>query len=351
MNTVGFDVRMIRSTGIGTYIRGVLGGMKNLQPLTLYGKSTENPGSPVKEFSSSIYSITEQIQYQKHLKECRLWHSPHYNIPYLKGKTKLVVTVHDLIHWIYRKEFFTPIQELYAKTMFTRVAHTADKIITVSQHTRKDLIEQFGADPEKISVIYEGVDPQFKVIPISVSAPLLNRFKIKSPYFLYVGSIKPHKNVEMLVRVFKMLKKKNSTQSSLVIAGKTDDDRLLKNEPNIHHVSDASLEDLIALYNQTTALIHPSFYEGFGLTLLEAMACGAPVLSSHAASLPEVGGEAAVFFNPQNDSELAEQMVRIEKDEIWRKSVKEKGFENIKRFSWEEAGRQTAEVYRRVLNP
>ncbi|HXV28026.1 MAG TPA: glycosyltransferase, partial [bacterium] len=167
---VGMDIRMIRHTGIGTHIRGLLeswiqSGEARGKGFSLFGNqgsSDSYADLPVHNFRSPIYSVQEQIEYPFCLSRCRLWHAPHYNVPLSKSNARLVVTIHDLIHWIFRKDFYSPLQALYAKTMLSQAVAKASRIITVSQKTREDLIHYFEADPDRIAVIPEGVNRNYR---------------------------------------------------------------------------------------------------------------------------------------------------------------------------------------------
>lgn len=367
IHNVGVDARMISHTGIGTYLRGLFWGFSKTQmarelDISIFGKrkglnSTEP--FPTYPFFSRIYSIEEQLEYPFRLKQCRLWHSPHYNIPTLKGKTKLVVTIHDVIHWIFRRQFFTPLQAFYAGRMLRRAVRAADHIITVSHKTRDDLIEYFNADPNRITVIYEGVCDEFQELqnPSEIQKVKV-KYRLPENFFLYVGSLKPHKNVQWLVHLFKRMRKEGRIESSLVLVGKKDknypagyeDLAHLKNEPGLLHLPYVEEQELVALYNAALALIHPSLYEGFGLTLLEAMACGTPVIASRTASIPEVAGDAAHLVDSCSEREMTEAIVRLEKVPGMREDLKKRGRQWVRRFRWEEAALQTAAVYEMVLS-
>lgn len=366
MHNIAIDARMLRHTGIGTYLRGLFSGLtrrditKELD-ISVYGKAKQEDdfgNFPRYPFHSGIYSIQEQLEYPLRLRHCRLWHAPHYNIPFMKGKTKLVVTIHDLIHWIFRNEFFTPLQAFYAGRMFRRAVDQADHIIAVSCKTRDDLIHEFDADPEKISVIYEGVDESFCALD---NESAIDRVKAKyglpERYFLYVGSLKPHKNVHSLIRIFKYLTKQEKIECPLVLVGRKDKRyphgfevlTNLKTEPGIIHIPYVDADDLVALYNGAVALTHPSLYEGFGLTLLEAMACGTPVIATRSASIPEVAGDAALLVDPCIDREMMEAIVRVEKFPAIRDVLSKKGRHHVRRFRWDETAEKTAEIYEKVL--
>lgn len=360
MITVGIDARMIHHTGIGTYLQGLLNHLPTVQGIQskiFLPKSKAVLNLPFKTacFEAPIYSIQEQLGYPKCLKQCQVWHAPHYNIPLLKGKTKLVVTIHDLIHWIYRKEFFSPFKALYAGAMLSQAVRKADHIIAVSQKTKEDLIHHFQARPEKISVIYEGIHPRFqKVEKQSAIDTVLQKLNIPKSYFLYVGMLKPHKGVHELLSVYQKIRQTAGIRSALVIVGRKDKTyaakyrnlEMIKTGNGIIYLPFVEADDLVALYNGARALVHPSFYEGFGLTLLEAMSCGAPVIARQAGSIPEIAGEAAYLF--ESEKALAEALIRFEQDEALCETYQNRGKLRIKSFSWEKTARETLEVYQKV---
>ncbi len=365
-HNIGIDARMVCHTGIGTYLRGLFAsfvkmGIAKELDISLYGNkktSEELMEFPFYPFRSGIYSLQEQFEYPFRVRHCRLWHSPHYNVPLVKGRAKLVVTIHDLIHWIFRKEFFTRLQVFYAGQMLRRAIGSADHIIAVSGKTRDDLVHEFDADPEKISVVYEGVEEKFRPIEDEDAIQQVkSKYGLPEQYFLYVGSLKPHKNVHTLIRIFKRLTQQELVESPLVLVGKKDKRyppgfetlAQLKNEKGLIHIPYVDGADLPALYSGALALVHLSLYEGFGLTLLEAMACGTPVIAARSASIPEVVGEAALLVNSCSDREIMEAIVRVEKFAAIREQLSQKGRQQVRRFRWDEAARQTAEIYERVL--
>lgn len=360
---VGLDIRMLHHSGIGTYLRGLLAGMKGLgmeKEPALFGPEPAN-GHPGGTFPAPIYSIGEQLQYPSRLRQCSLWHAPHYNVPVFKGNTKLVVTIHDIIHWIFRKEFLTPLQRVYAGFMLKKAVASADRIIAVSHHTKKDLIEQFQARDEKITVIHEGVNESFREMPPdelrSAFEKIRAKHKLPEDFFLYVGMIKPHKNVLRLARLFCELKKQVKISASLVLIGRKDraypagyeELATLTTSGGVFYLPAIDPEELKIFYNQAIALVHPSLYEGFGLTLLEAMAFGTPVLTTNSSSIPEVVGDAALRVDATDESAMGAALVRLDQDKTLRESLRLKGLERVKMFRWTETARKTAEVYDKVL--
>jgi glycosyltransferase involved in cell wall biosynthesis len=279
----------------------------------------------------------------------------------LRGKTKLVVTIHDIIHWIFRKQFLSPLQTAYAWFMLRQAVRSSNHIIAVSHHTKKDLVEHFQAPEEKITVIHQGVDETYRKLPPleqeSAFAKIRQKYGIPEKYFLYVGLIKPHKNVLMLVRIFRKLKELGKVRAALVIIGRKDKSYPagyealadLRSAGDIHYLPMIDPCELPVFYGQALALIHPSLYEGFGLTLLEAMSFGTPVLTTNSSSIPEVVGDAACKVDATDESAMMEAIVRMEGDAGSRESLRQKGLERVKLFSWCETARKTAEVYEQVL--
>ena len=173
-----------------------------------------------------------------------------------------------------------------------------------------------------------------------------------------MGNLKPHKNVHWLLRIFREARKNKKIASDLVIVGKKDrayrpefrELAELKTEGAVHYVPYAEGDDLIALYNAAVALVHPSLYEGFGLTLLEAMACGLPVIACRAASIPEIAGDAAYLFEPGQPEALLEALRKMETGSSLRQELILKGHQRAVLFSWQQMAQKTFEVYTQVLN-
>ena len=275
---------------------------------------------------------------------------------FLKFKQKYIITVHDLTPFITPKEskFGRP---LIYKLLFPRTLKTADKIITVSNSTKKDLINHFDIPEKKIRVIFEAADEKFKPLNNEKISETEQKYNLNFPFILYVGTLEARKNIPTLVTAFYKLKKKN-IEHKLVITGtkgwkykeifETIDKLNLQNDVVFTgYVSD---EDLPALYNAADLFVYPSIYEGFGLPPLEAMACGTPVITSNTSSLPEVVGDAGIMVDPYDVDGLADAMHRVLTDEGSRADMIKKGLERTKMFSWEKCARETLEVYEEVYD-
>ncbi len=364
MKKIALDARMIRHSGIGTYVRGLLSGMDQTglpAEMKISLRCPENPGyarfdwSP---FQSPIYSVQEQLAFTSQAGDCDLWHSPHYNIPYFLSGPKLVVTVHDLIHWIFRGRFFSRMQAYYTEIMMRRLVKTSARVIAVSQKTKQDLIDFFQAPADKITVIYEGVDPAFKPCETPV---LLKEIRVKhrlpEKFFLYVGLLKPHKNVLWLARLFRRLHCEKKISAPLVIVGKKDrayrpgfeELGALSREDAVIYLEQTTGDDLKKLYQGALALVHPSLYEGFGLTLLESMASGTPVIAFNTASIPEVAGDAGILLRPNDEDAMTRTLIEMEQSETLRAQYRAKGLAQVKKFDWKKTAEETLRVYREVL--
>lgn len=354
---INFDYRFKNWSGIGRYASNLI----NKFSLELKNKlllSTSNPNNEFFEIIkiySNIFSIEEQFELPilNFKNKIDLFHSPHFVFP-IFNPGKLILTIHDLTPLLF-PDVFSIKARIYMKTMIWLSKFKADKIITVSQNTKDDLVEMFNYNPEKIKVIYNGVDSSYEFID---NKKLISEIKYKyntgENFLLYVGNIKPHKNLPVLLKALSNIDKQNK----LIIVGKRDkayneifdiiDQYNLKDR--IIFTGFVSDEDLISLYNAATVFVYPSLYEGFGLPPLEAMACGTPVITSNVSSLPEVVGDAAITIDPNNVNGLAEAINRVLGDEVLQNTMIKKGIERAKEFTWEKTARETIRVYEEVLN-
>jgi len=307
------------------------------------------------------YSLAEQIMMPWIVWRQRidLMHFPHFNIP-IFCPTKFVATIHDLI----LMQFPTPrattlgpiiykIKYLGYRLVIGLGLGRAVKVLAVSECTKRELTKYFKVKPEKIVVTNEACDGveygQLKMPEKNV----LTKFGIEKPYLLYVGNAYPHKNLEGLIEVFE----RSNLDCQLVLVGKEDYfyRRIKKEiagterEKKIIFTDFVSEADLADLYRNARLYVFPSFVEGFGLPGLEAMSYGLPVAASKYSCLPEIYGEAALYFDPRDREDMAEKINKAFRDDDLRKKLIARGFEQIKKYSWEKLAYQTLRVYQDVL--
>ncbi|MCX6353815.1 MAG: glycosyltransferase family 1 protein [Candidatus Aureabacteria bacterium] len=278
---------------------------------------------------------------------CDLYHFPNFIIPPLK-RGKAVVTVHDLSFARF-PEYAEARNLRRLRKRFLYSLERADTIITISEFSKRELMELYGVSPDRINVIHLGV-----------SAPGCAAFEKPLParYFLFVGTIEPRKNLGTLLDAWRIVKsRKPGWAFKLLIAG----GHGWNCEPaevqarkkglagDVIMLDYVTHENISALYRPAEALIFPSVYEGFGLPPLEAMACGTPVIASTAPAIPEIVGDAALLFDPYNHEEIADALVRIAEDRELRADLVRRGFERVKLFGWRKTAELTLELYRKLL--
>jgi glycosyltransferase involved in cell wall biosynthesis len=358
--TVAIDARWLVG-GIGTYTENLLQGLGNRASGMEFHAITRLANvARVKEFCSRvtvvdvpIYTVIEQLLIPRAARECDLLHVPHFNIPVLHRRP-LVVSIMDVIHLRFPEYRNSLRSRMYGRPMLAAAARRSDHIITVSNYSKAQIREVLGTPESKISVIHCGVDSRFHQDGNSQnSRSAAEVLGIRGPYLLYVGNLKPHKNVVTLLRAFARLRTADKIPHSLLIVG--DDVRWKR--PILEECDGLGIrgstvfapyitpEVLPKIYAGADLLVMPSMVEGFGLPVLEAMACGTPVLSSNAASLPEVAGDAAVYFDPASDEELAWQILHILESSDLRESLRILGLQRVKKFSWQDSVRKHIEIY------
>lgn len=288
-------------------------------------------------------------------KKINLFFSPAHYAPRF-SPVPTVVTIHDLSFFYYPQEFLK--KDFYQLKNWTRYSlEKANKVIAVSKTTKKDLINFYHLPEEKIVVIYNGYEKELKIQSSNLKNKIKN-FKMNKPYILFVGTIQPRKNILTLIKAFSLLLNEKP-QFSLVLVGKkgwlyqkmfaeieSNYSLLLKNQKIVFldYVDD---QLLTLLYQNAFAFVLPSFYEGFGIPLLEAMSFNCPVISSFSSSLPEIGADACLYFDPHSPFDLKEKMLELVNNPELKKELIKKGKERIKFFSWEKCGQETLQLLTR----
>ena len=285
-----------------------------------------------------------------------VFHSPDF-IPPLDVQGRFVITIHDLAFLIY-PHFLTQDSARYYGQIDRAVRH-ASQIIAVSESTKNDVVRMLGAPAEKVSVIYEAADPMFTPLDRPTALQYVRSiYEIPDEYILFVSTIEPRKNVVGLLRAYRRLVDDYKLTPPLVFVGAKGwlyDDveaevKRLQLDPYCHFLGRVSGLDLLNLYNGARCLVHPAFYEGFGLTPLEAMACGTPVIVSNVSSLPEVVGDAALLIDPRHDEEITVALWRILTDQALWEELQAKGLQRAAAFSWERTAEQTMAVYKQAAS-
>ncbi|MFA7693132.1 MAG: glycosyltransferase family 1 protein [Candidatus Hydrogenedentales bacterium] len=278
-----------------------------------------------------------------------VFHGVNYVLPPLK-RARGVLSIHDL-GFLRKSEWFSPkIMKPFSRSI-REDARRADRVIAVSKSTRDDIINYLGIPPEKIRVIYEAADPFFKAVAKEEAAAIVHdSLGITSPYLLFLGTVEARKNVTGLLTAFS----KADIPHTLVVAGgpgwRSEEAFQLQDQLGLAErvVFTGYLRDrmlLPILYSGADAFVFPSWHEGFGLPLLEAMACNCPVIASNASSLPEIGGDAAIYVSPENTDELARKMELVTGDPRVSESLREKGAIRSREFSWKKCAQETWDCY------
>lgn len=365
---IAFDLRRIGNPGIGRYMKCLVETILKqesrhdylllLPPdkLDVLGSSFANVTGIVPR--SRYYSVREQIELPSILRKHKvdLLHSPHFLLP-LSRPCPAVVTIHDVIYLACREDLPSQLGRIYYSAMMHASARLATRIITDSFFSKDEIVSYLNVDPAKISVIYPAVDPSFgRVSDHSFLDYVLSKHGIQRDYIFYTGIYKPRKNHAGLLRAFKHFVAAGG-RVQLVIAGPADE-----GEGHVRHFAEqlgiaehviftGFIEDseLRALYSAARVYACPSLYEGFGFTVLEAMACGTPVVCSQAASLPEVAGDAVLYANAQNPKEFAEALYQVFTDDDLRRRMIARGQQNLRRFSWERAADSCVQTYEEAV--
>lgn len=293
--------------------------------------------------------------------EVDLFFMPHLNFIGLSGAAKSVITIYDLSFLRY-PEFFSARQNFWHKMVnVKKLLKKFDIIVAVSENTKRDVIELCGVSENKIKIIYAGVGEEYrKIVDRDKFLEVKNKYNLPDKFILYLGTLEPRKNVDGIIRAYNQLRINNYELRNikLVLAGakgwKSENiySEWHKSEfkDDIKFLGYIDSADRVYLYNLASVFVYPSFYEGFGLPPLEAMASGAPMVMSYAASLSEVAGGAALMVDPYNINELAGALAAVLTDEKLRNNLIKKGFEQAKKFSWEKTAREYLKIFNELQN-
>jgi glycosyltransferase involved in cell wall biosynthesis len=369
---IGIDIRHLTDFGVGTYLRNTLRGLVRLDRTNQYcligdperareiGDLPDNFG--IVALNGHQSTLGEVLAFRRAVRQagCDLVHVPHLMSMPQYLPCPYVVTVHDLLDYMYRARNGSSLRRMLHFQATRRVLHRAVRIFAVSNFTKNDVQRLFGIPAEKIHVVYNAIDDRFRQGHASAEDRefIAERYQVNYPFLLYAGRISPHKNVVRLIEAFSALRAELGKEGrfqdlKLIIIG---DD--LSGHPDLRRTVIRSgvqndvrflgfvpVDVLRIFYDAAKLFVFPSLYEGFGLPPLEAMAHGTPVVTSNTSSLPEVVGNAAVLVNPENVFEMMRALHRVLLDQPLREQLKQRGYEQAARYSWDVSVRRIIQVY------
>jgi len=375
---VVLDARYLSRTqsGVGHYTQRLIGGLAAIDVANRYTCIVvrDGPGLPVVQ--PNIECWPTSISFEDHLRgdlwllgylpvrlrrlRADVYHGPAVFLPLIKLGYRTVVTVHDLVSFLFPSTVPRK-YSLYMRLMTRLAVRSADRIIAVSGATKEDLSRVLGVPDARVAVIHEAVAPEFTVptTPAAVEA-VARRYGIRAPYCLFVGNLEPRKNLARLIEAFALVRARRRSATGpcpqLVVAGTrgwlySGIFRAVERHGvtgDIVFTGYVAPADLPALYAGAACFVFPSLYEGFGLPVLEAMAVGTPVVASRVGAIPEVAGDAAILVDAQKAEEIAGAIEAVLDDGGLRRDLAARGRARARRFTWENVARQTLAVYEAV---
>ncbi len=366
-----------QGAGIGTYVRNLFSAMLAQDTETRYtlltsGRPTEERPFPEAEnvrgrsiLIPDRYLNVLWYRWRTPLLPATLftgpvdiYHNPDFTLPPLSRKVRRVVTIHDLA-FLEHPEYAVPSLTAYLNKVVPEAVAAADVVATVSHEVGRTLIKHFQTPPEKLTVIPNGVGTHFRRItdPVLLGATQ-HKFNLKFPLVLAVGTLEPRKNHSGLIKAFYKAQQKKNGPAMLAIAGGqgwlyeetkqlvTD----LKLDKKVRFLGRVTDLELVTLYSMATLFAFPSFFEGFGVPPIEAMACGTPVITSNVSALPEVAEGAALLVDPHDIDALADAIIRLTEDENLRNELRQKGYERVKQYTWARSAQKMLTVYQKLYN-
>ena len=358
------DVRsaLKQKTGIGYYTLNLVNSLAKIDKenryylyskIRLFNHKKHPPKLPGRNFKHIIDRFGSSFNFA--LKKIDIFHTSSYVLPRLKA-SKLVVVVHDVIHKAYPKGHTQETIEKIDKDL-ANILKDVDRVIVISDTTRKDLLKFYDFPEDKVKLIYPGVNVDFSFESHIDPYRILKKYKIKNPFILFVGTLEPRRNIEGLIKAYKILKDNFNLIHQLVIVGMRGwlynsifnlTDKLGLRE-SIVFIGYIPREDLSCFYKLADVFVYPSFYEGFGMPILEAFSFGAPVVTSAVSATAEVSSDAALLVNPEKEEDIAEAIRKVITDKALRDNLIERGKKRLKDFSWEKSAERTLEVFKECV--
>ena len=350
-------------TGIGRYVYELCYHLNNYQDLELVlflDKNSPLNNDPHFKDNQKILINLSKLDIRRLYKlgklvdkaNLDLFHCPAYNIPFVKN-TKYIVSIHDLIHLKFKEEYGF-LHRLYYENIVKKGCNKAEKIITVSESSKNDLLEWLNCSNNKIQVTYLAANQHF--IPNLGMSDLFRKMEVdQNNFILYVGNNRPNKNLERLIIAYARISEEHENFPSLVLTCSANNKltELCKNlfiSDKVVFAGSIDEEELILLYSYAMFFIFPSYYEGFGLPLVEAMSSGCPITASDISSIPEVTGDAALYFNPYDIKDIKLALKEMYEDYSLRSLLAKRGLLRAKQFNWEKTAEKTYMIYKQCIN-
>ena len=365
---IATDARLLekRITGIGKYFEGIFENILDIDrkneyflfssgKLEKYSKkgfkvipTGKNNFLPARISSPLWLQTTLPWLLKKH--KIDIFYSPHFVLPIIKTVSRSVVTIHDLTHKI-SKDFKDPIYQKYLWFLLRYSLKNSQAVITISQNSKRDILKYYGnlISDDKIKIVSPAISDKFK--PRSLQdygffADIRKKYNLPEEFVLYVGRIENRKNIDGIIKIAdKMSKLKFVLVGETGYAGSKNLMEKIKKRDNIYHIEYVDDRDIHYVYNLAKIFLFPSFYEGFGLPVLEAMRSGVPVLASNVSSLPEVVGNGGMMRDPKDYKGFTQDILKLLEDETFYQEVSKKAIEQAKKFSWQKSTKQLVEIF------
>lgn len=358
---VAIDMRALPRTGIGNYSQALLEGLPKLFPAIIKTLSVSDEVIISRQKRRGYLDRLRGLWWEQqklpdvlHENQVDILHNPmNHGLP-IKQVCKSVVTIHDVIPLVYREQYLKTFVERTYYNLALKVAITrSSMIITDSVFSMNEIIKYLDVPIEKLRVIPLACGDEFKPVQDMNRLKMIKeKFGLRRPFVLTIGGNEPRKNVARLISIFEGISEKYNLD--LVVVGGNwrgiAFSREIEAANNVYFLGSIEQEDLVTLYSFAELFVFPSMYEGFGLPVLEAMACGAPVAASNTSSIPEVAGDAAFLFDPRDQEDMKRIILGILGSRETKEELKQKGLERAKLFTWESTLRQTMEVYKETLS-
>ncbi len=368
--TIGIDARKIQDFGIGTYVRSLIRALAAIDSENRYillakpgdreGLLDLPPNFQLAMEKSPVYSVRElfSLSWQIYRHKLDLYHSTHYVLP-AWVQSKVVVTIHDIIHLLYPEFLPSNFAFLYAQRMIRRSLTRGDRIIAVSQNTCNDLKQHFEVDGKKIQVLHNGVEDSFrKRLSEEDLQRWLRDLGIAQPYLLFVGNpAKPHKNLDTLVQAYARARRMAQFDAPLLCVGSREGSEFKIRQraeylgigDKVRLLGHVAPEALPAIYQGATLFLYPTLYEGFGLPVIEAMASGVAVITSNTSALKEIAEGFALLVDPLDLDGMAKAIAHFMGSPERRAAFAERGLRRAEDFRWDETARKTLDIYLSVI--